>query len=227
LAHGAGQLFLCFSNSQLRRVFDSVIGAAKAGAEVFGQGLFNMGLTPVWTETTNAAGRRVVTIECQVNMGMLGMDMSAMARSMGIDQRNFVQFELTGNRLRSVRHRLWISNVVRSETKRDWIMGTEGTSTTCDASLASAAGVANVWAGRQWAISQRLPYRFTNPSGQQRSDQWVVLRRGSLTADIWNVSYNAPVLGENGNCFGGIVEHFVTLTAERPARIKAGSPLAF
>ncbi len=227
LAHAAGQLFLCFSNSQARRYFDAAASVARANTQLLGLDIFSMGLTPVWTETTDAAGRRVVTIQCRADASMLGMDMTAMARELGGDQINFVRFELTGNRLRSVRHRVARSNTVSSQRGRDWATGTEGTTDTCDASLASAAKIGGDWTRQGWAVSQRLPYRFTNSNGVQRSDQWVVLRRGTLSADIWNVSYSAPVLGENGNCFGGIVEHFVTLTAERPARIKAGVPLSF
>lgn len=227
LAHAAGQLFLCFSNSQARRYFNAAASAARANAELLGLDVFSMGLTPVWTETTDATGRRVVTIQCRADASMLGMDMTAMARDMAGEQVNYVRFELTGNRLRSVRHRVAVSNTVSSQTGRDWATGTQGTTTTCDATLASAATIGSDWTREGWAISQRLPYRFTNANGAQRSDQWVVLRRGTLSADIWNVSYRAPVLGENGNCYGGVIEKFVTLTAERPARIKAGTPLAF
>ncbi len=231
LAHAAGKVFLCFSNSRARQAWNAAVSAGRAVGQPLGEGALALGLNPTWNEGANAAGRRVVTIGCDPTFSMLGLDMTGMTRDFmnatGIDRRSFIQFELSGNRLRSVRLRKWIDNTESSRTETDWIYGGSSTTTICDAARASAAAIGSDWTRDSWAISQRLPYRFANPNGAQRSDQWMVLRRGTLSADIWNVTYNAPVLGENGNCFGGIVEHFVTLTAERPSRIKAGVPPAF
>lgn len=231
LAHATGRLFLCFSSPEAPQGLEVAINGARALGELFGGGAMGSGLKPSWTESTNSAGRRIVTVGCEIELNVLGVDLAGAGRDMvaasGVDQRSFVQFELTGSRLNSVRYRAWIPNVVESKTRRDRLTGSENTSTVCDADLARAGAIGNQWTQSQWAISQRLPYRFTNPGGAARNGDWMVLRRGTLAADIWNVSYDAPVLGEYGNCYGGIVEHLVTLNAERAARIKAGVPPVF
>jgi hypothetical protein len=118
-----------------------------------------------------------------------------------------------------------------NEVKRESY--SSSTTMTCDGGLAKTDTGASEYIASGWRRLAVRPwsYRMRNDAitgifigtKSLRSGSWFTLQRGSVFLDLYNCAYNAPVIGKDGECYGGAIEYYAMLAPAHAARVKPGT----